>query len=205
MESSFYIIKDEMYSSELVEKKSKFIAYLIKINSEEEAILKINEIKKNHRDAKHHVFAYRIENGVERMSDDGEPSGTAGMPILEMLRAQNLQNILVVVVRYFGGILLGTGGLLRAYTTASKDAICKAEKVCAFLSDEYMITYEYNFHAMVSHFLNQMSIKVVNSEFGANVIIRIIMHDEVSDNIISQITEMTNNTAKIDFIKKYYC
>ena len=101
-----YLTIKEKTSAEIVEKKSKFIATVIPVESEEEAIIKVEEIKKENRDARHNVFSYRIANGGERASDDGEPSGTAGVPILDILRGNKLQNILVVVTRYFGGILL---------------------------------------------------------------------------------------------------
>ena len=123
MVDNFFTIEgEETKEKEIVEKKSRFIAQIIKITSEEEANKKILEIKKKHRDAKHNVFAYRIVNGIEKFSDDGEPSGTAGVPILDILRGEKLENILLVVTRYFGGILLGTGGLVRAYSSAAKEA-----------------------------------------------------------------------------------
>ena len=108
---------------ELIEKKSRFISNLIYVENEEEAKQKITEIKKKFYDAKHNVFAYRVyANGniIDKYSDDGEPSGTAGKPILDMLKQKEICNVLIVVTRYFGGILLGTGGLVRAYTGAAK-------------------------------------------------------------------------------------
>ena len=127
MEKTFLTIKQKEYTAEIVEKKSKFIAKIVKVSSEEEALEELKNIKKEHRDARHNVFAYRIANASERFSDDGEPSGTAGVPILDILRGEKLQNVLVVVTRYFGGILLGTGGLVKAYSSATKDAIALAE------------------------------------------------------------------------------
>ena len=117
---------------EIIEKKSRFIANLIYVENEEEALNKIKEIKKKYYDARHNCFAYRVldeENIIQRSSDDGEPSGTAGAPMLNILEKNNIVNVLVVVTRYFGGILLGTGGLVRAYTTASKQSIEKAQIV----------------------------------------------------------------------------
>ena len=105
VQKSFYTIK-ENGTNELVEKKSRFIANLFYVQSEEEATQKIEEVKKANRDARHNVFAYRLENGLEKYSDDGEPSGTAGVPILDILRGEKLVNVLIVVTRYFGGILL---------------------------------------------------------------------------------------------------
>ena len=137
MLNTFYTIKEDEYSAELIEKKSKFIATLLKVSSEEQAIEFIEKIRKKYRDAKHNVFAYRIANTLERYSDDGEPSGTAGVPILDILRGEKLENVLVVVTRYFGEILLGTGGLVRAYSTVTKQAIADAVKIEMKLSKEY--------------------------------------------------------------------
>ena len=120
-----YTTIEAKVDGEIVEKKSKFIANVFPVENEEEALKVLEEVKKLHRDARHNVFVYRIANGSERASDDGEPSGTAGVPILDILRGMKLQNILVVVTRYFGGILLGTGGLVRAYTDSTKEALKK--------------------------------------------------------------------------------
>ena len=122
----------ENVGTQIVEKKSKFIAELFYVTSEEEAKEKLEEIRKKYYDAKHHCYAYRVidENRIiERASDDGEPAGTAGAPILHLLNKLELTNVLLVVTRYFGGILLGTGGLIRAYTQASQLAIENAQMV----------------------------------------------------------------------------
>ena len=121
------ILKDEM--AEIVEKKSKFIANIFYVENVEEAEAKVKEVKRKYYDAKHNCIAYRvIENGriVEKSSDDGEPSGTAGGPMLNILQKNNLCNLVVIVTRYFGGILLGTGGLVRAYSEATQKAIEKS-------------------------------------------------------------------------------
>ncbi len=122
----------ENVNAQISEKKSKFIADLIYVSSEEEAQANLEQIRKKYYDARHHCFAYRIlekDTILERASDDGEPSGTAGAPMLNLLSKNDLMNVLLVVTRYFGGILLGTGGLVRAYTEASQQAIKKASIV----------------------------------------------------------------------------
>lgn len=119
-------------TAQIIEKKSKFIADLIYVTSQEQAEKELQEIKKRYYDAKHHCFAYRImqkDGVIERASDDGEPTGTAGGPMLNLLQKNELLNVIVVVTRYFGGILLGTGGLVRAYTQSVKEALEKAEVV----------------------------------------------------------------------------
>ncbi len=110
--------------AEIVEKRSRFIAAVFPVSSEDEAVARLEEIRKKHRDARHNIFAYIIEeNGLERCGDDGEPAGTAGVPVLNVLKREGLSNVIAVVTRYFGGILLGTGGLARAYSKAAKDAL----------------------------------------------------------------------------------
>lgn len=123
---------NENVTTQIVEKKSKFIANLFYVGSAEEADIKLRQIRKQYYDARHNCFAYRIrqiKEIIEKASDDGEPSGTAGAPMLNILQKQELTNVLIVVTRYFGGILLGTGGLVRAYTSAAKEAIEKAQIV----------------------------------------------------------------------------
>ena len=140
MEEYITILNDE--SAEIVEKKSKFIANLYHIENVQEAEEKIKEIRKKYHDARHHCVAYRIlENSklIEKSSDDGEPSGTAGAPMLNLLQKHNLNNVLIVVTRYFGGILLGTGGLVRAYTEAAQSAILKSKFVKNVIGIEILI------------------------------------------------------------------
>ena len=142
----FLTIQEEKLEEEIVEKKSKFIATLFYIENEEQANELIKNIKKQYHDARHNCFAYRVmtENGiVERFSDDGEPSGTAGAPMLNILEKNNMCNVLVVVTRYFGGILLGTGGLVRAYSDVTIKAINRATiaKETIGLEVEFEIEY----------------------------------------------------------------
>ena len=142
----FKTIKEDT-SAEIIEKKSRFIANVFYIENVEEAEEKIKEIKKKYYDARHNCFAYRIATEskiVERFSDDGEPSGTAGAPMLTVLAGNNLANILVVVTRYFGGTLLGTGGLIRAYTLSVKSALEKTnfEEKVKGLKVELQISYQ---------------------------------------------------------------
>ena len=142
-----FITIEENVEAEVVEKKSKFIANLIYVDTVEKAESIIKDMKKKYFDARHNCIAYRImENGriIERSSDDGEPSGTAGAPMLTILQKNNLSNVLVVVTRYFGGILLGTGGLVRAYSEGTLKAIEKATKIEKILGEELEVTLDYN-------------------------------------------------------------
>ena len=144
MEEFTTILNDEI--AEIVEKKSRFIANIYHVENVEEAEERIKSTKKKYYDAKHNCIAYRvIENGkvVEKASDDGEPSGTAGGPMLNILQKNNLCNLVVIVTRYFGGILLGTGGLVRAYSDATQKAIAKSIKVQKIKGFEIKVELEY--------------------------------------------------------------
>ena len=138
---------EKQETSELVEKKSKFIANIFYVSTTQEAEEKLEQIRKKYYDARHNCYAYRvIEDGniIDRSSDDGEPSGTAGAPMLNILKKENLCNVLVVVTRYFGGILLGTGGLVRAYSEATQQAIEKSTKVIKVIGREMIIELDYS-------------------------------------------------------------
>ena len=159
---------------EIVEKKSRFISNLIYVENEEEALNKIKEIKKKYYDARHNCFAYRVldeENVIQRSSDDGEPSGTAGAPILNILEKNNIVNVLVVVTRYFGGILLGTGGLVKAYSDATLKSIDTNEFVEKELGYEVRISLPYTAVQKIEYFLKNNNISIINKEFLDNVII----------------------------------
>ena len=176
------IKKDEM--AEIVEKKSKFIANIVKIETQKEAEEKIKEIKKKYYDAKHNCIAYRVyelENLIEKSSDDGEPSGTAGGPMLNILRNQELGNILVVVTRYFGGILLGTGGLVRAYSEATLAALKKAEKVKRVLGIEIQVNLKYSQFDNLKYYCLKKKINISNINYLENISCILTMEEETKE------------------------
>ncbi len=157
---------------EIVEKKSKFIGNLYYVESIEEAEDLIKQVNKMYFDARHNCYAFRImtENGsMERFSDDGEPSGTAGAPMLSALMAQNLCNILMIVTRYFGGILLGTGGLVKAYTETLQEALKKANMVQKELGKEFQILVSYADLEKLKYYLKQKNIYVEDVIYEENV------------------------------------
>ena len=166
----------ENVSSEIEIKKSKFIANIIKVENEEDAKEKLTELKKKYRDARHNCFSYRVmqiegDNAklVERFSDDGEPSGTAGAPMLDLLRGNELTNVLVVVTRYFGGILLGTGGLVKAYTDATKEAIAKIKVQDKILGCKYKVVINYDDLKDVKYLCEKNNIRINNIEYLENI------------------------------------
>ena len=150
------------------------------------------------------VFVYRIANGNERASDDGEPSGTAGVPILDILRGMKLQNILVVVTRYFGGILLGTGGLVRAYSDSTKEALQKAKVKEMILKREYKIEIPYSYYDKILHFCRVNNYQVIDSNYSDTVSIFVIVEKDRITNFEKDITETSDRNAAISIEKEEF-
>lgn len=153
-----YITVGGLGEAETVEKKSRFIAHVKPVKSEKEAIAYIEEIKKQYWDARHNCSAFQIgaKNQIQRYNDDGEPGGTAGMPMLDVLRSGDIKDTVIVVTRYFGGTLLGTGGLVRAYSQAAKEGIKAAGLIERVLHNEIHITVDYSLSGRVQYeVLNQ--------------------------------------------------
>ena len=161
-------------SSELDVKKSKFIANIIKITDEQDAKEKLNQIRKEYSDARHNCYAYIVYDNetktkIEKSSDDREPSGTAGIPMLTLLQKNNLVNVLIVVTRYFGGILLGTGGLVRAYTDSSKQAL-EATKIIELQYGEILeYCIEYDEFEYFKYICEKNNIEIINTEYSNNI------------------------------------
>lgn len=170
----FKAIKENT-SAKIIEKKSKFIANVFYVESIEEAEQYIKDIKKEYHDAKHNCFAYAIETpegGIAvKYNDDGEPQGTAGAPILKLILEKGLSNILVIVTRYFGGILLGTGGLVRAYTEAAKKALESTKIIEKEYGIRYWIEISYSNLKEIQYICKQLKIEIVNLEYKENVIV----------------------------------
>lgn len=184
----FLTIQEEKLEEEIVEKKSKFIATLFYIKNEEQANNLIKDIKKQYHDARHNCFAYRImtESGVvERFSDDGEPSGTAGGPMLNILGKNNLCNVLVVVTRYFGGILLGTGGLVRAYSDVTIKVINSATIARETIGLEAEIEIEYAQLEGFKYYCNKNNIRIVNVVYEDSIKCYVEVTKEELENIVS--------------------
>ena len=176
-------------SAQIVEKKSKFIANAYYVESVEEAENLIKQANKKYFDARHNCYAFSVctENGmINRFSDDGEPSGTAGAPMLNIITSQNLSNILVIVTRYFGGILLGTGGLVKAYTEATSEALKVANIVSKELGKEAQFVVEYQDLEKLKYYFKVQDIGIVNVEYGENVKVVFEITGEKLDKILSQ-------------------
>lgn len=183
----------ESGTGEYVEKKSRFIGYVRHVESEEEADSFITEIKKKHYDARHNCYAYSVgeEDVIQRFSDDGEPSGTAGKPILEVITGNGLNNVCIVVTRYFGGTLLGTGGLVRSYTEACKECIAATGIVTKKCVIPLVITTNYNDLGKIQYILGQNGIDISDSAYGEKVVLTANVIVEDIDRIEKKLTEAT--------------
>lgn len=178
---------------EFIEKKSRFIGYVKPVKTQQEAADFIGSIKSKHWDATHNVSAYVLrENNIQRSSDDGEPSGTAGVPVLDVLLKENLVDVCVVVTRYFGGTLLGAGGLIRAYSHGSKIAVEAGHIItmapCKILS----ASVDYSFYDRLNILLNDIGANIDDSEFTDNVTVKFSLKTELVDNISRKLTEQSN-------------
>lgn len=195
----------ENTTAEIIEKKSKFIANLFYVQSQEEVEEKIKEIKRKYHDARHNCYAYSIitENGiVNRMSDDGEPSGTAGNPMLTILQKKEIVNVLIIVTRYFGGVLLGTGGLVKAYTEATLKAIEKANFVIEQKGYEIETTLDYQNFKKFKIFCEKNNISITKIEYDEKIVCRIELIKEEKDKIIKANEEKKLKVEKYKIIKE---
>ena len=200
----FYSIK-EAAQGEITEKKSKFICNIFPVESVEEAEDKIIELRKKYHDARHNCFAYKIfgEN-VERYSDDGEPSGTAGLPMITILNGKELSNVVAVVTRYFGGILLGTGGLVRAYSDALNDAINNSEIVQKELGIEAEFEIEYNELEELKYHLKNRNIQITNIEYLEKIKVVVLGEKEQIEILENGISDRINIKNYKELDEKYY-
>ena len=201
---NFITIKENI-QTEIVEKKSKFICNLFKVENKEEAEKIIKETKKKYYDARHNCVAYRVmenENIVEKSSDDGEPSGTAGGPMLNILQKNNMCNILVIVTRYFGGILLGTGGLVRAYSETTQKAIENAQKIEMILGTEMEAKVEYSEYEKFKYYCQKNQIKIEKVEYNEKINCKIALENKVKNKIIKDYETKKINLEELNEINK---
>lgn len=199
----FKTILEKELSAEIVEKKSRFIANLFYVDSVEEAEEKIKITKKRYYDAKHNCFAYIVNDDkvfIKKSSDDGEPSGTAGAPMVEIIEKQGLANLLIVVTRYFGGILLGTGGLVRAYSDSLKKALEKATIVELEQGFELDVELEYSNFEKFKYYCSKNNINIINCTYLNNVICKIELNEIEKEKLENDF--YNQNILKINKINK---
>jgi uncharacterized YigZ family protein len=187
---------------EIIINKSRFIGYARPISCEEEALDFIKEIKTKHKDATHNVYAYVCgeESNLQRFNDDGEPSGTAGIPALEVIKKEDLRNVAVVVTRYFGGVKLGGGGLIRAYTKGAKIALDAGKIVEMIIHTKLRIIIPYTLLGKLENFLNSSGYQIENTLYNENVELDIYIKNTLIDDFKKKILDITNGTVEI----KYY-
>ena len=186
-----------------IEKKSEFIGYLCPVQTEEQAVAFIEEIRAMHRKATHNCYAYILrENNAARHSDDGEPGGTAGVPIYEVLRKEGLTDVCCVVTRYFGGVLLGAGGLVRAYTKGAKDAVDAAQIKCMAEAVKLAVTVDYGLYGRLAQVFADFDARVEDERFADNV--RIVLHirAENSQELTDKLVDVCNGAVSVEEIEK---
>ena len=188
------------------DKRSRFLAIVHPVNDEQEAVDFISSIKKKYYDARHNCYAMIIGPGKEfqRSSDDGEPAKTAGAPMLEVLSGADLTNVVAVVTRYFGGTLLGTGGLIRAYQGALKDALLNAEIKKVIYCADISVNIPYPDQGSVSYYLETKGIVVMSTDYKEDVTFHIRVKDPDTDEVIKRITDLTQGRAVINIEDKGY-
>lgn len=188
-------------SDEFIEKKSKFIGYVKPVKTQEEATEFINKIKSKHWDATHNVYAYVLqENNIQRYSDDGEPSGTAGVPVLDVILKSNLVDVCVVVTRYFGGTLLGAGGLVRAYSHGSKIAVEAGNIITMAPCSILKVCVDYSFYDRLNILLNDFSANVEDTQFSDNVSVTFSIKQEKTADLQNKLTDLSNGLYKLNEI-----
>ena len=191
-----YLVPTDFGEDEFYEKKSHFIGRLWPVETEEAALERIQQMKKQHYDATHNCWAYIIKDGAVRFSDDGEPGGTAGMPMLQVLQREGLYNIVCVVTRYFGGILLGAGGLVRAYTKGAKIAVDAAGKSMKRVWTVVYLPCPYPFYERVKLLVGEFGGMIRETEFGAEVELEILFPEANTEPFLEKLTDMTSGTVE---------
>lgn len=195
-----YITIRDFGEDSFVEKKSEFIGYAKRCESEEEAKAFVSEIKNKHKQATHNCFAYVIgENmGIQRYSDDGEPQGTAGIPILEVMKKSNVTDCAIVVTRYYGGILLGAGGLTRAYTKGASIALKAGGVVEKVNGVRLLFHMDYDMLGKIQYKCNENNWYIEDTEYTDKVVVHILAEIEKASDIEKEIIEMSNGKIKVD-------
>lgn len=191
---------------EVIINKSRFIGYSLPISSEEEALEFIEKIKTKHRDATHNVYAYVFgeNSNIQRFSDDGEPQGTAGIPVLEVIKKENLRNVVVVVTRYYGGTKLGAGGLIRAYTKGAKIGLESGIIVDMVLHINLKIKIDYTLHGKLENYLMNNEIIVDDVVYDEGVSFYVYVKSEEYEKFLENITNITSGNVLIDDLNREY-
>ena len=197
-----YITVKKESKGEYSEKHSRFLGFLVPCSDEAAAACAIAAKRKEYWDARHAVYAFILSDGTARFSDDGEPHGTAGKPVLEALKGSGIKNAAVIVVRYFGGILLGTGGLVRAYTSAAAQAIENAEKVKICEGDEFSVSLPYGDYDKFVFLIKEFGAEIKSTDFLENVSVVFTLESKDSEKCIKGIKDAFSSSVLPKFGKK---
>ena len=209
-DATTYLTVSDTAEAEITEKKSRFIATVLHIESEEEATAVLADFRKRYWDARHNCYAYVLgkKSELERFSDDGEPSGTAGRPILEVIKGRGLTNTMIIVTRYFGGILLGTGGLSRAYAAAAADALKHAESAVLYFGQRWQIIVSYSDYARLDRLLDALDIARGETSFETDVTQEVFLLPDQEEEFLNQLAELTaggavaEKTGDVSFLRQ---
>lgn len=199
-----YLVPTAFGEEEFVEKKSRFIGRIWPVETEEEALQRIQEMKKKHYDATHNCWAYIIRDGAVRFSDDGEPGGTAGMPMLQVLQREALYNVVCVVTRYFGGILLGAGGLVRAYTKGAKIAVDAAGKSMKRVWTALYLPCPYSYYEQVKLAVAAFDGLIRKTDYGAEIELEVLFPEGRTQAFLTHLRDMTSGTVEAMEIGQEY-
>lgn len=200
-----YFTISQQASNSFTEKKSEFIGCIAPVRTNDEAVEFINKIKSMHRKARHNVYAYILRNdNITRYSDDGEPQGTAGVPVLDVLQKRGLTDVCIVITRYFGGILLGGGGLVRAYSHTASITCDAADIMDMRLCHKLNISADYSMYGKISYILPNFDTITVSSNFGSNVELQILVMSDKLSSLLKELTEITNGSAKVTDLGELY-
>jgi len=203
MEKTYITVKNEAIA-EINEKKSRFIARMAHIETEEEAASFIAAVRKEHYDARHNVYAFVLNNGFKKYSDDGEPTRTGGFPVLEMLENEGITDCVCVVTRYFGGTLLGTGGLIRAYTKAAKDCLEKCGLLKKTVCNRLSVSCDYTFLSKVEHILKKGNFIIENINYAESVSVEVICEKCKTDELIKEMCDTFSTAVCVEIKGEIY-
>ena len=199
-----YLVPTGFGEDEFIEKKSRFIGRVWLVETEEEALEKIQQMKKQHYDATHNCWAYVIRDGAMRFSDDGEPGGTAGNPMMQVLQREQVYNVVCVVTRYFGGVLLGAGGLVRAYTKGAKIALDAAGKSIKRVWTVLYLPCPYTYYDRVKLLIAEFDGVIRDTQFAAEVELEILVAQGQAQGFMDKLTDMTSGTVEAVEIGQEY-
>lgn len=205
MSDSDYTTIDGSAEDSFIEKKSRFIGYIRHVETDEEAVDFINEIRSMHRKATHNVYAYILrKDSITRYSDDGEPQGTAGVPVFEVLRKEGLTDVCCVVTRYFGGILLGGGGLVRAYSQSAKIAVDAAVRMEMRSCYPLSVTADYNLYGKITNILPEFEVKITDTIFETDVTVKLLCKEHLVKALEDKLTDISCGRAVVQIGEKSF-